>query len=65
MNKDLKKKSKNDFKNYFFKLIKNAVFRKTIMLYHATKFFTETLLAIEMRKKQILMNKIFYLGISI
>ena len=33
--------------------------------YHTTKFFTESLLAIEMRKTQILMNKPVYLGLSI
>ena len=33
--------------------------------YHSTKFFTENLLAIEMRKFQILMNKPVYLGSSI
>ena len=33
--------------------------------YHTTKFFTENLLAIEMKKTQILMNKPVYLGISI
>ena len=33
--------------------------------YHTTKFFTENLLAIEMRKTQILMNKSIYLGLSI
>ena len=33
--------------------------------YHTTKFFTETLLAIEIRKTQILMNKRVYLGFSI
>ena len=33
--------------------------------YHTTKFFTEHLLAIEMRKTQILMNKSVYLGLSI
>ena len=32
---------------------------------HTTKFFTENLLAIEMRKTQILMNKPVYLGLSI
>ena len=30
--------------------------------YHATKSFTENLLAIELRKTQILMNKPVYLG---
>ena len=33
--------------------------------YHTTKFFMENLLAIEMRKTQILMNMPFYLGLSI
>ena len=32
--------------------------------YHATKFFTEKLLAIRMRKTQILMKKFVYLGLS-
>ena len=32
---------------------------------HTTKFFTENLSAIEMRKTQILMNKSVYLGFSI
>ena len=33
--------------------------------YHTTKFFTENLLAIEIRKTQILINKPVYLGLSI
>ena len=33
--------------------------------YHTTKFFTEHLLAIEMTKTQILMNKPVYLGLLI
>ena len=33
--------------------------------YHTTKFFAENLLAIEMKKTQILMNKPVYLGLSI
>ena len=33
--------------------------------YHTTKFFTENLLAIKMRKTQILMSKTVYLGLSI
>ena len=33
--------------------------------YHSTKFFTENLLAIEMRKTQIFMNKPVYLVLSI
>ena len=33
--------------------------------YHTTKFFTESLLAIEMKKTQILMNKPIYLVLSV
>ena len=33
--------------------------------YHTTKFFTENLLAIEMKKTEILMNKPVHLGFSI
>ena len=33
--------------------------------YHTTKFFTKNVLAIEMRKTQIVMNKPVYLGLSI
>ena len=33
--------------------------------YHTTKIFTENLLAIEMKKTEILMNKPFCLGLSI
>ena len=33
--------------------------------YHTTKFLIENLLAIEMRKTQILMNKPVYVGLSI
>ena len=33
--------------------------------YHTTKFFTENLLTIEIRKTQILMNELVYLGLSI
>ena len=33
--------------------------------YHGTKFFTENLLAIEIRKPQIFINKPVYLGLSI
>ena len=33
--------------------------------YHSKKFFTENLLAIEMRKTQILMNKPVYLRLSL
>ena len=33
--------------------------------YHTTKFFTETLLSIEIKKTEMLMNKPVYFGISI
>ena len=33
--------------------------------YHTTKFFTEVLLAIEMKKTQIYINKPVYLGLSV
>ena len=33
--------------------------------YHTTKFFTEYLLEIQLKKTQILMNKHAYLGLSI
>ena len=33
--------------------------------YHTTKVFTENLLTTKMKKMQILMNKLVYLGISI
>ena len=33
--------------------------------FHTTKFFTENLLAIEMRKNQVVMNKPIYLDLSI
>ena len=34
-------------------------------IYHTTKFFTKNLLAIEMRKTQVLMNKLVYVDVSI
>ena len=78
-NTDLRKKTKNDFEKDFFKLMNNVAFGKTEenvrkhrRYYlvsepncHTTKFFTEYLLAIEMKKSQILMNKPVYLGLSI
>ena len=89
MNTKFRKEAKNDFEKDFFKLINNAVFRKTmenvrkhrdIKLvttdkrrnqlvsepnYHTTKYFSENLLAIEMKKTKVKMNKPVYLGMSI
>ena len=89
MNTKLRQTAKHNFEKDFFKLMNNAIFRKTmenvrmhrnIKLitterrrnylvsepnYHNAKFFTEHLLAIEMRKTQILMGKPVYLGLSI
>ena len=80
MNTDLKKESKNDFERDFFKLMNNSVFGKTMENVrterrtnylvsepncHTTTFFTENVLAIEMKKTLILMNKPVYLGLQI
>ena len=89
MNTKLRKEAKNDFEKDFFKLMNNAVFRKTmenvrkhrdIKLvttdkrrnqlvsepnYHTAKYFSENLLAIEMKKTKVKMNKPVYLGMSI
>ena len=50
------------------KLVTTVKKRNDLVLepnYHTTKFFTENLLAIEMRKTQILINKPVYLDLSI
>ena len=47
---------KGIFSRLIFNMLKN---------YHTTKFFTKNLLAIEIRKTQILMNRPVYLGLSI
>ena len=89
MNAELRKQAKHDFEKYFFKLMNNSVFGKTMENvknnrdfklvttgkrrnqlvsepnYHTTKWFSENLLAIEMKKTKVKMNKPVYLGLSI
>ena len=62
------KTMKNERKRRVIKLV--TAERRIIYLvsepdYNTAKFFTKILLAIEMRKTQILMNKLVYLGLSI
>ena len=88
-NTDLRKNAENDFEKYFYKLMNNAVYGKTmenvrkhkiIKLvnndskrnklvtepnYHTTKWFPENVLAIEMKKTSVKMNKPIYLGLAI
>ena len=87
INTELRKKAKNGFEKDFFKLMNNAVFRRTmenarkhrdIKLvttdkrrnqlvvepnYHAIKWFSENLVAIEMKKTKVKVNKPIYLGL--
>ena len=89
MNTELRKNAKNEFEKYFFKLMNNSVFGKTmenvrnlrdIKLvtsnkrrkrlvskpnYHLCKTFSDHLMAKEMKKTRVKMNKPLYLGISI
>ena len=89
MNTKLRTEAKNDFEKYFFKLMNNAVFGKTMEdirkqrdvklvttdkrrnqlasepNYHKAKHFSENLMAIEMKKTKVKMNKPIYLDMSI
>ena len=77
MNTVLKKRGKYCFEKYFFRLINNAFFGKTmenlrknrdiklLKTKRRTKIFPEHLLAMVMKQKQIVMNKPVYLGLSI
>ena len=73
----LRKEAKNDFEKDFFKLMNNSIFGKTVenVRKHRvikvvtteikTKWFSEKLLAIEMKKIKVKINKPIYLGLSI
>ena len=67
-NADFGKAMKNVRKYINIKLVTTERRRNYLVWepnYHTTKFFTETLLAIEIKKTQILMNKRVYLSFSI
>ena len=81
MNIKLRREAKNEFKKDFFKLMNNAVRKhrdiKVVTTdkrrnqlvsepnYHTVKCFSENLMAIEMKKTKVKMNKPIYLGMSI
>ena len=89
INTKLRTEVKNIFEKYFFKLMNNAVFGKTMenvrekgdiklvtknkrrnylvleLNYNTTKWFSENLQAIEVKKIKAKMNKPVYLGLSI
>ena len=89
MNTNLRTEAKNDFKKDFFKLIKNALFGKTMEnvkmhwdiklvttdkrrnqlasepIDYTSKYLSENLTAIEMKKKKTKMNKPIYHSMSI
>ena len=69
MNNSVVEKTMENVRKYRnIKLVTTERRRNYLILepnYHTTKFFTENLLAIEMKKIQILMNKPVYLGLLI
>ena len=81
MNTELRKDAKNEFEKEFFKLMNNSVRnhrdiklvtsdkrRKRLVSepnYHSHKKFSDHLMAIEMKKTRVKMNKPLYLGMSI
>ena len=69
MNNSVVEKTMENVRKYRnIKLVTTERRRNYLVLepnYHTTKFFTENLLAIEMKRIQILMNKPVYLGLLI
>ena len=62
------KTMKNERKHRDIKVVTTEMRRNYLVSepnYHAKKFFAENVLAVEMKKTQILMNKPVYLGLSI
>ena len=58
----------NVWKNRYIKIVTTKRRRNYLVSepsYHTIKFFTERLLAIKMKKTQMLMNKPIYLGLPI
>ena len=67
-NADFGKTMENVKKHRNYKLVTTESKRNYLLSepnHHPTKFFTEYLLATKIRKIQILMNKLLYLGLSI
>ena len=67
-NKVYKKTMENEAKNTDIKLLMTETRRNYLVLkpnYHTTKNFSNNILATEMKRTQILINKPVYLGLSI
>ena len=67
-NKVYKKTMENEAKNTDIKLLMTEARRNYLVLkpnYHTTKNFSNNILATEMKRTQILINKPVYLGLSI
>ena len=68
MNTELRKQAKTDFEKHFFKLMKRGKRGNKLVLepnYHTTKYLSENLLAIEMKKIKVKTNKPVYLVLPI
>ena len=89
LNIELRKKASTDWEKYYFRIMCNAVFDKTMQNvrsekdiklvttdvqrnklvsqpnFYSSKYFFENLLAVEMRKIKVNMNKPIYLGVTI